>query len=113
MKALTDSPPALQALADAAKITALLVNTPGRLVPTQSPVQRRVDTFVVEKDKDGKLAVRVHSVAFDKDGKQLEAASGQAAVRDKAKDALLLLLAAAGGGLLLYRSRARSVPALA
>lgn len=94
----------LKALIDAGKLTAIDGRSPGRFVATNDPTQRRLDTYVVEKGADGKFGLRVSSVAYDKDGKQIEP---NGTTGDKKQQALLLALTVSGLLLLRRRRRAR------
>lgn len=96
---------ALKALVDTGKLTQIAGHSPGRFVATNDPTASRLDTYVVEKGADGKFGLRVNSVAYDKDGKQI---ASNGTTGDKKQQALFLLLLTSGGGLLLLRRRARA-----
>lgn len=104
---------ALQELVASGKVVDIDGRAPGRLVRDGDPTQKRADTYIVEKGNDGRFTLRVTSVAYDKEGKPIDAGQSGTAPEEKGKDALLLLLAALGLGLVLRTARARRQPAFA
>jgi len=105
--ARTTRGPGVGTFVSSGKVQAIEGQAPGRLVPRDDPTHRRNDTVRIEKDAAGKLVLKVTSVAYDKDGKEL-ARKGQTeppTPPEPKKELLLLLLAFGGGALLLLRAR--------
>lgn len=108
---------AVAAMVKEQKVQALEGASASHYVPTNSPIAREESTLVVEKDKDGKLALRQTIVCFDKYDKRIEAGKARAegvGTEPKKESILLLLVAFGGGAWLLLRTRGRRpAPALA